>query len=104
MRAMEAVLAWQTSCRNIFKTAGLLQGKGNVWKISQFRYCTQTTLKHSSFTVDAVLPLLRAWRGPSENLCGFEDAEIIICRTLEVRVHAESALMHCIASVKVGVR
>lgn len=103
VRAMNAVLAWQTSCRQIFTKAALFQSRGNKWRLSQFRYRTQTTFNPSIFNIDVVLPLLRAWQGPSEISYSPEEAKNIICRTAHATVHAESALMHCIASVKVCV-
>lgn len=98
--AMEAVLAWQTSCRHMFKKASLLQSRDNKWRLSQFRYCKQT-VKPWEFNVDTVLHLLRAWQGPSDNPLRIREAEQIISQTASATVHAESALMQWIASVKV---
>lgn len=100
---MEAVLAWQTSCRQIFNKAAMFQSRGNEWRLSQFRYRTQVKFNPSVFNIDAVLPLLRAWQGTSDNDMGPEQAKNIICRTGDAKVHAESALMLCIAAGKVGI-
>lgn len=100
LRAMKSVLSWQTSCRHVFRKAARFQHKETQWRLSHFQYRNQA-LTPSMFDVDTVLPLIRAWQGPSSRPCGAEDAEAIISRTGKATVHAEAALMHWIATVKV---
>lgn len=55
----------------------------------------------SSFEVKTVLPLLRAWQGPSDEPYGVDKAKYIIQGTLNATVHAEAALMQYMAAVEV---
>lgn len=78
VQAMNTVLAWQTSCRQIFTKAALFQSRGNKWRLSQFWYRMQTTFNPSIFNIDVVLPLLQAWQGPSEISCSPEEAVTVM--------------------------
>lgn len=101
LRAMNSVLSWHISCRHVFRKAARFQQKTIIkWGLSQFRYCNQA-LVPCKFDIDTVLPLLQTWQGPSSNPYGTEEAKVIISRTGEAKVHAEAALMHWIATVKV---
>lgn len=100
LHAMKSVLAWQTSCRHIFKKARQFRSKPFQWRLSQLP-CHDPTLQPCVFDVQKVLPLLRAWEGPTENVYGINEAKRIIRQACDVRVHGEAVLMHWIASVKV---
>lgn len=98
---MKSVLSWQISCRHVFRKAARFQHKATQWRLSQFRYRKHVSTP-CAFDIETVLPLIRTWQGPSSSPCGAEDAKAIISRTGEATVHAEAALMHWIATVKVG--
>ena len=71
------------------------------FQLSQFSYC-KDVLQSSAFDVPTVLPLLQQWQAPSDKPYTPKDAETIIHRSLNAKVHAEAALMHVIATKKVG--
>ena len=101
LRALKTVLAWQTSCRNIFKKATYFQQRLVKFQLSRFSYC-KDVLQSSAFNVPTVLPLLQQWQAPSDKPYTPKDAETIIHRSLNAKVHAEAALMDLITMKKVG--
>lgn len=100
LQAMRTILAWHSSCRHIFQQARRSRSKSFQWRLFQFRY-HDDALSTGVFDLDMVLPLLRAWQGPSQNPYGTEEARCIIHQAHEATIHAEAALMHWIATVKV---
>lgn len=97
---MKSVVGWQTSCWHIFKKPRQFQSIPFQWRLSQLP-CHEPTLHPCVFDVETVLPLLRAWEGPTDNFYGINEAKQIIRRASTVEVHAEAMLMHWIATVKV---
>lgn len=100
LEAMNNVLSWQISCRHVFTKARLLQYRGTEWKLAQWRYHKHALVPYA-FTVETALPFLQSLYG-NDSCCGVEEAERVIGRTVNAQVHAEAALMHWIASSKVG--
>ena len=101
LQALKTVLAWQASCRHIWKKATYFQHRLVKFQLSQFSYC-KDVLQSSAFDVPTVLPLLQQWQAPSDKPYTSEDAQAIIYRTLSAKVHAEVVLMHVITTKKVG--
>lgn len=98
---MRTIVAWQTSCRNIFKEARQLQAKGVAWKLSQFQY-NDNVLTHASYTFETIEEVLQKWRGPKASPLDADVIWKVESRTRTAKVHAEAALMHWIATVEVG--
>ncbi|KAE9384597.1 hypothetical protein BT96DRAFT_1007911 [Gymnopus androsaceus JB14] len=105
LQGLKTVLAWQTSSRHIHQKATyfgqLVDGKLVKFRLSRFCY-HKDVLQSTAFDVDAVLPLLREWQAPSDNPYTRQQAESIIHRTLNAKVHAEAALMDWITTLKEG--
>ena len=59
-------------------------------------------MQSTAFDVHTVLPLLQEWQAPSDKPYTYSDAQAIIHRSLNAKVHAEAALMDLIATKKVG--
>lgn len=97
---MTDVLAWHSSCRYIFRKTRQFQSDSFQWRLAQFRY-RQYTSTPRSFELKTVLPLLRAWQGPSDSSYAVDDARRIIGRTSDGKIHAEGALMHYMATTTV---
>lgn len=97
---MKSVLAWQTSCRYVFKKAKQFRSKSFHWCLSQL-HCHDHPLQPCVFDVERVLSLLRRWQGPTDNPCGVDQAKRTIRQACDAKVHAEASLMHWIATVKV---
>ncbi|KAE9388853.1 hypothetical protein BT96DRAFT_947295 [Gymnopus androsaceus JB14] len=101
LQGLKTVLAWQTSSRHIHQKATyfgqLVDGKLVKFRLSRFCY-HKDVLQSTAFDVDAVLPLLREWQAPSDNPYTRQQAESIIHRTLNAKVHAEAALMDWITT------
>lgn len=100
LRAMKTMLVWQASCRHIFKKARRFRSDFFQWRLSRFSYHDHT-LSPCVFNVQAVSHLLQASQGLLDKPCGIEDTKRIIRQTCHANVHAEAALMHWIATVKV---
>ncbi|KAE9394507.1 hypothetical protein BT96DRAFT_998415 [Gymnopus androsaceus JB14] len=98
LHAMRTVLAWQTSCKYIFEKATYSQSQTVQWKLSQFCY-GGAPFDPTAFDADNVLSLLREWQEPANDL-DIASARDVIFRTLNVKVHAEAALMDWIVTVK----
>lgn len=94
------MLVWQASCRQIFKKARRFRSDFFQWRLSRFSYHDQTLLP-CVFNVQAVSHLLQTLQGQSDTPGGTADTKRIIQQTRHAHVHAEAALMHWIASVKV---
>ena len=105
LQGLKTVLAWQTSSRHIHKKATYfgqrVDGKQVKFCLSRFCY-HKDVLQSTAFDVDAVLPLLREWQAPLDNPYTRQQAESIIHRTLNAKVHAEAALMDWITTKEVG--
>lgn len=101
LRAMKTMLVWQASCRHVFKKARRFRSESFQWRLSQFRYHDNALLT-DVYDVETVLPLVQAWQGPLDGPFGIEETKQIIQQTWDATVHAEAALMHWIATVKVS--
>lgn len=101
LRALNSVLAWQTACRHVFNKGRRLQRDRVKWRLFQFRY-REHALSPCTLDVETVMGLLRAWPQQTGKPCGFDDAQDIIDRAANTKVHAEAALMHWIDTAVVS--
>ena len=101
LHALKTVLDWQTSCNYVFAKAAHFQRKAVEWQLSRFYY-HPAALNPTVFDPQKVLSLLQEWQAPSDKAYTYSDAQAIIHRSLNAKVHAEAALMDLIATKKVG--
>lgn len=98
LQGMRTILAWQMSCRHIFKKAAHFQH--NSLDCSRFEY--DPLLQPCVLPIAKALALIRGWEGPSDNPCQVDQAVKMVKRTFDAKVHAEAVLMHWIMTVRVG--
>lgn len=97
LRAMRTILAWQTSCRHIFKKAQILQKCSQLFKL-QYK---DEVLHPCVLPVAKATHLIQGWEGPTADPCDEARARQYLEHTLKAKVHAEAALMHWLATVQV---
>lgn len=101
LQGMKTIVAWQTSCRNVFKEARRFQNSQITWQLSQFHYHYNYLNPHS-FELNRVKSLFQEWKASDINLLNDVFVQEIIDRTSRAKVHAEAGLMHWIATVAVS--
>lgn len=103
LQGMKTILAWQTSCRNLFKEAQQFQNDQFKWQLSRFCYKYEV-LNPYVLQINEVGPLLEELRGPDATLLDRKFVDKIINRAGTAKVHAEPALMHYISTVQVSLQ
>lgn len=101
LQGMKTIVAWETSCRNVFREARRFQNSQITWQLSQFHYHYKFLNPHS-FDLKGVKSLFQEWEAPDVNLLDDLFVREIIDRTKRAKVHAEAGLMHWIATVEVS--
>lgn len=101
LQGMKTIVAWQTSCRSVFKEARRFQSNQITWELSQFRYHFNL-LNPYQLDVQRVKTLFKQWGASDPNLLDDAFIQQIIDRAGRAKIHAEAGLMHWIATVKVG--
>lgn len=95
---MKTVLAWHISSRHVHKRAPHFRTL--TAKFSEFRYREQVLQPHA-LSLSTLTSLITVWRVSAASPYDADKIKRIYHSTLDAKVHAEAALMHWVATVKV---
>lgn len=98
LRTIRMILAWHTSCRHIYdKAKHFRHGKREFF---QFQYLDHFLQPHS-LSLNTFSALIQEWRGLLAVPYEEKKVKCLYHSSMDAKVHAEAALVHWVATVKV---